>query len=157
MLIRTRSLIALALILCFGLACGVPEQEDELVEIQFLPPAGNEGSTLPFSEAVKVGDMLYLSGQIGVLPGTTDVVEGGIQPETRQTLENIKTVLERSGSSMDRVVKCTVFLVDIEEWPRMNEIYRTYFPENPPARSAMAGSGLAFGSRVEIECIAVVD
>jgi reactive intermediate/imine deaminase len=100
--------------------------------------------------------MLYLSGQIGIVPGTTELVPGGIGGETRQSLENIKAILERNGSSLDRVVKCTVFLADINEWPNMNEVYRTYFPKAPPARSAMAASGLALNARVEIECIAVV-
>ena len=81
---------------------------------------------------------------------------GGIRAETRQTLENIKVILERNGSELNRVVKCTVFLADINEWPKMNEVYRTYFPKSPQARSAMAASGLAFNARVEIECIAVV-
>jgi 2-iminobutanoate/2-iminopropanoate deaminase len=71
-------------------------------------------------------------------------------------LENIGAVLERNGSSFDRVVKCSVFLADIAEWPAMNEVYRTYFTGSPPARSALGASGLAFGARVEIECIAVI-
>lgn len=111
---------------------------------------------LPFSEAVRVGDMLYLSGQIGNRPGTLEIVPGGIQAETRQCLENVKAILERNGSSLGRVVKCTVFLADIDEWPAFNAIYRTYFPASPPARSALAASGLALGARVEVECIAVV-
>ena len=87
---------------------------------------------------------------------SSDKVHGGISKETRQTLENIKVILERNGSALNRVVKCTVFLADINEWPKMNEVYRTYFPKAPPARSAMAASGLALNARVEIECIAVV-
>jgi reactive intermediate/imine deaminase len=110
----------------------------------------------PFSDAVRLGDTLYLSGKLGTIPGTATLVEGGIQPETRQTLENIKASLERHGSSMDRVVKCTVFLADIDEWAAMNEVYKTYFPENRPARSALGASGLALDGRVEIECIAMV-
>jgi 2-iminobutanoate/2-iminopropanoate deaminase len=78
-----------------------------------------------------------------------------VGPETRQTLENIKRVLEHAGSSMDRVVKCTVFLQDIADYAAMNEVYATFFPEDPPARSTVAGSGLALGARVEIECMAV--
>lgn len=116
-----------------------------------------EALGLPFSEAVQVGDMLYLSGQIGNRPGTTELVPGGITEETRQTLENIRSILERHGSSMSRVVKCTIFLADIDEWPRMNEVYATYFAEAKPARSAVAGSGLALGARVEIECLALVE
>ncbi len=100
--------------------------------------------------------MLYLSGQIGTVPGTTELVPGGIREETRQALENIKEILERNGSTLNRVFKCTVFLADINEWPKMNDVYRTYFPKAPPARSAMAASGLALNARVEIECIAVV-
>jgi reactive intermediate/imine deaminase len=110
---------------------------------------------LPFSSAVRVGDVLYLSGQVGVQPGTTTLVPGGIGPETAQTLDNIRGVLEQAGSSMDQVFKCTVFLADISEYAAMNEVYATYFPSEPPARSTMAGSGLAFGARVEIECLAL--
>jgi reactive intermediate/imine deaminase len=101
--------------------------------------------------------MLYLSGQVGNLPGTTELAPGGIAEETRQALDNIGAILARNHSSLDRVVKCTVFLADIEEWPAMNEVYRTYFTGEPPARSALAANGLAFGARAEIECIAVVD
>ena len=111
---------------------------------------------LPFSEAVRVGHMLYLSGMIGNKPGTSQLAEGGIQAETRQTLENIKATLEKHGSSMSEVVKCTVFLADIAEWASMNEVYIEYFHTNPPARSALGSSGLALNSRVEIECLATV-
>jgi reactive intermediate/imine deaminase len=109
---------------------------------------------LPFSPAVKVGNVLYLSGQIGNVLGTRQVVSGGISAETRQALENIKVVLEAAGSSLDRAFKCTVFLADINDYPAMNEVYAGYFPRNPPARSTVAGSGLALGARVEIECMA---
>ena len=111
---------------------------------------------LPFSEAVRVGHMLYLSGQIGIDPSTSKLAEGGIAAETRQTLENIKVSLEKHGSSMAEVVKCTVYLADINEWAAMNKVYVTYFPSNPPARSALGASGLALGSRTEIECMATV-
>ena len=110
---------------------------------------------LPFSEAVRVGDLLFLSGQIGNQPGTLELVEGGIRAETRQTLEHVQAIVERHGSSMARVVKCTVFLDDMGDWPAMNEVYRESFP-NPPARSALGASGLALGAKVEIECIAAV-
>ena len=111
---------------------------------------------LPFSEAVRVGHMLYLSGQLGYDSETAKLVEGGIAAETRKTLENIKAILEKHGSSMAEVVKCTVFLADIKEWAAMNEVYVTYFPSNPPARSALGSSGLALGARTEIECMATV-
>src|SRR4030095_2627153 len=113
--------------------------------------------TRPSSPAVRVGNMLYLSGQIGTPDATSgSVVPGGIEAETRQTLENIKDVLQRTGSSMDRVVKCTVMLADMREWDRMNVVYATYFPKNKPARSAIGANGLALGARVEIECWATV-
>ncbi|RPH98354.1 MAG: RidA family protein [Lysobacterales bacterium] len=111
---------------------------------------------MPFSDAVRVGDMLYLSGKIGNLPGTSELAPGGIQGETRQTMENIKASLEKYGSSLDEVVKCTVFLADMAEWGAMNEVYVTYFPGNKPARSALGASGLALGARVEIECLAAM-
>lgn len=112
---------------------------------------------LPFSEAVRVGHMLYLSGQLGYDRETAKLVEGGIAAETKKTMENIKATLEKHGSSMAEVVKCTVFLADIKEWAAMNEVYVTYFPSNPPARSALGSSGLALGARTEIECMATVE
>lgn len=118
--------------------------------------AVSEDMQLPFSEAVRVGHMLYLSGQLGYDAETSKLVEGGIGPETRKTLENIKATLEKHGSSMAEVVKCTVFLADINEWAAMNQVYVTYFPSNPPARSALGSSGLALGARTEIECMATV-
>jgi reactive intermediate/imine deaminase len=119
----------------------------------FVPITGNR--SLPFSAAVRVGDMLYLSGQLGS-DSTGALVPGGIGPETRQTMENIRAVLEANGSSMDRVVKCLVMLADMAEWGAMNGVYVTFFPDHLPARSAMGVSGLALGARVEIECLAVV-
>ncbi len=118
--------------------------------------SANPDVQMPFSDAVRVGNMLYLSGKIGNIPGTRNLAEGGISGETRQALENIKASLEKYGSSMDEVVKCTVFLADIAEWSAMNEVYMTYFPVNPPARSALGSSGLAMDSRVEIECFAAM-
>ena len=98
--------------------------------------------------------MLYLAGQLGT-DSTGKLASGGIQPQTRQALENIRAVLLRSGSSMDRVVKCTVFLADMKEWASMNEVYVTFFdPVRRPARSALGTTGLALDGRVEIECIA---
>lgn len=118
-------------------------------------PASSTGTKLPFSEAVRVGDVLYLSGSIG-LDGSGVLVSGGIEAETHQTLANMQAVLERHGSSMDRVIKCTVMLADMAEWPAMNGVYIQHFTTNLPARSAFGTSGLALGARVEIECIALV-
>ena len=136
------------------LAGGCEVHVDQSVEVEYLQAPGTEDLGLPFSSAVRVDDMLYLSGAIGVIPGTLDLAAGGIQGETRQTMDNISQTLETFGSSLDKVVKCTVFLADMSEWGAMNEVYRTYF-ETPPARSALGASGLALDARVEIECIAV--
>ena len=113
-------------------------------------------SDLPFSEAVRVGHMLYLSGQIGFDSATGKLVEGGITAETHQTMKNIKASLEKHGSSLSEVVKCTVFLADVSEWADMSKAYISYFPANKPARSALGANGLALGARTEIECMATV-
>lgn len=121
-------------------------------QVEYLTTAELKG--YPFSAAVRVDDMLYLSGQIGI-DGSGKLVPGGIAAETRQTLENIKTVLERYGSSLDRVIKATVMLADMSEWRAMNHVYVGFFPDHLPARSALGVNGLALGARVEIECIAL--
>lgn len=110
---------------------------------------------LPFSSAVRVGNVIYLSGAIGVFPGTRQLVDTGVVKQTQQTLENIKAVLTYAGSSMDKVFKCTVFLSNIRDFDDMNRVYATFFPKDPPARSTVAGSGLALGAKVEIECLAL--
>jgi reactive intermediate/imine deaminase len=120
----------------------------------FLTPYGPP--TRPFSPATRVGNVLYLAGQIGT-DSTGRVVAGGIGPETRQTMENIRDVLRRTGSSMERVFKCTVMLADMKEWDAMNVVYASFFPVNKPARSALGASGLALNARVEIECLATTD
>ena len=121
---------------------------------EYYSSAPLDGQPLPFSEAVRVGDTLYLSGQLGNLPGKRQLAPGGIGPETRQMMENIRAALERQGASLDQVVKCTVFLADIRDWPAFNEVYVQYFKKHLPARSALAASGLALGAQVEVECIA---
>jgi 2-iminobutanoate/2-iminopropanoate deaminase len=136
-----------------ALLAGCDEPRAPSLELGFIPVA--ENSPLPFSSAVRVGDMLYLSGQIGT-DSTGKLVAGGIGPETRQTMDNIRAVVERNGSSMDRVVKCLVMLADMDQWRAMNEVYVTYFPRHLPARSAMGASGLALGAQVEIECLAAL-
>ena len=146
----------LLLLLPAVLLIGCEVEVEDTAEVEYLQMPGTEDMGLPFSSAVRVDNTLYLSGNLGNIPGTPQLAEGGIQGETRQTLENISAVLAQFGSSMDKVVKCTVFLADMAEWGAMNEVYKTFFP-NPPARSALGASGLALNARVEIECIAVVD
>jgi len=155
---------ALSLTACEGdVSTDTSEAEPELASetdaspaVEWLRAPGTEDLELPFSPAVRVGNTLYLSGALGIVPGTRNLAEGGILGETQQVLENISATLENFGSSMDNVVKCTVFLADIREWAAMNEIYTTFFP-NKPARSAVGISGLGLSARVEIECIAVID
>lgn len=142
---RISTLLLAVVVVVEGCATARPAPE-------FLAATG--GPVRPFSPAVRANGFLYLSGQIGT-DSTGRVVPGGIQAETRQTMENIRAILARSGSSFDRVIKCTVFLLDMREWGAMNEVYVTYFaPGRRPARSALGASGLALESRVEIECIA---
>ena len=125
--------------------------------IEYFPMPESLGSLkLPFSEAVRVGTMLYLSGAMGI-DATGALVPGGIEAETHQALANIRSVLERHGSSMDRVVKCTVMLADMQEWAAMNRVYIQHFSKDLPARSSFGVSGLALGGRVEIECLATVE
>ena len=111
--------------------------------------------SLPFSEGTAVGGLVFLSGQLGNVPGTLTLVEGGIAAETRQALTNIRTVLEAQGLGLDHLLRCTVMLADIAEWPAFNAVYSEFFTDLPmPARSAFGCSGLALGARVEIECTA---
>ena len=125
-------------------------------EVAYLASERAKSLNLPFSEAVRVGDMLYLSGQLGNLPGTLELAKGGIEGQTRQIMANIQRILEGNDSALDRIVKCTVMMADMAEWPKLNEIYVTYFPGPKPARSAFGAAGLALGARVEIECWATV-
>ncbi len=111
----------------------------------------------PFSAAVRVGNMLYLSGQIGRDPATGKLAIGGVEAETHQTMKNIKTVLERYGSSMGEVVKCTVFMADPTDRPVIDKAYRSYFGENPPVRSGVGNLIMALDAQVEIECWATVE
>jgi len=126
----------------------------ETASVEFLNSGKVLPTNLPFSEAVRVGNMIYLSGQIGIVPGTMKLAPGGIKEEARQTMENIKTSLEANGYALSSVVKCTVMLADISEWGAFNEVYRSFFSPPFPARSALGANGLALGARVEVECIA---
>ncbi len=113
-----------------------------------LPPE------LPFSDGVRVGDLIILSGQVGIRPGTLELVAGGIELQTRQTFENLRLTLERHGLSLRDVVRVQVMLADMADWPSFNAIYREFFSEPWPARSAFGANGLALGARVEVEVFA---
>jgi 2-iminobutanoate/2-iminopropanoate deaminase len=110
----------------------------------------------PYSVAVQTGRMVYTAGQIGLDPATGEIVPGGVEAETRQVLTNLKNVLEASGSSLDDVVKTTVFLRDMADFPRMNAIYGEFFNQQPPARTTVAVAGLPKGGAVEIEAVAAL-
>lgn len=123
---------------------------------RYVDPAMADAN-LPFSQAVQVGDMLYLSGQIGNIPGTLDLAPGGMEGQARQTMENIRTVLEANGASFADVTKCLVMLADMDQWADFNKVYVTYFePGQFPARSAFGANGLALGGALEVECEAYV-
>jgi len=108
----------------------------------------------PYSAAIRVGDFVYTSGQLGLDPASGNLVEGGVEAETRQALENLKAVLEAAGAGLKDVVKTTVFLRDMGEFAKMNAIYAGFFIEKPPARSAVQVAALPKGGAVEIEAVA---
>ena len=165
---RVALLLVCALFSVAFFGCSFEErQRGEMESISVSAQAGSlkeiirpEGvPSLPvFSPAVRSGGLIFLSGAIGARPGVNppELVAGGVIPETHQTMENIITVLDAAGAALLDLIKCTVFLADISDYAAVNEVYIQYFPSDPPARSAVAGSGLALGARVEIECIAAV-
>jgi reactive intermediate/imine deaminase len=112
--------------------------------------------TMPFSEAVRAGDFLIVSGQIGSLPGEMALAPGGITGQARQAIENVRSILRRHGATLRDVVECTVFLADMKDWPAFNTVYRKYFKPPFPARSATGASGIALGAKVELQCTAYV-
>lgn len=152
--------VAAAMVLALSVAAEAQKKDQaksappQPATIEYQSTSNPAARTL--SEFVRVGNMLYLSGKLGT-DGTGKLAEGGIGPETKQTLENIKAVLEKNGSSMENVIKCTVMLADIKEWADMNAVYVTFFKkERLPSRSAFGASGLVLNARVEIECMATL-
>ncbi len=110
----------------------------------------------PYSVAIKIANLVFTAGQVGLIPETGALVEGGIEAETRQALTNIQHVLEAAGSCLDCVLKTTVFLRDMNDFAAMNGVYGQFFAKNPPARSAIGVASLPKGASVEIECVAAV-
>jgi reactive intermediate/imine deaminase len=124
-------------------------------KIERLGGSGVLPATLPVPEGTAVGPLVFLSGQLGNVPGTLALVPGGVRAEARQALDNIATVLRAQGLALANLVRCTVMLADMAEWPDFNEVYAEFFAGHPlPARSAFGCNGLALGARVEIECTA---
>ena len=125
--------------------------DKQVIHTSQVPPA-----RVPLSQAIKAGDWVFASGQLGNDPATGKLAEGGIAAETRQVCEHLKAILEAAGSSLDRVVKVTIYMADLRELPEMNEVFSRYFPTDPPARRTFQAAGLVGGARVEIEAIAFV-
>ncbi|WP_108867122.1 RidA family protein [Aquimarina aquimarini] len=147
---KTISLICLLMIF-IGCTMNTSDSKKEVVFHKTHEP---KKSKAPFSDIVQVGDLYFLSGQIGMDHSVRELVEGGIKVETKQALENIKDVLKHHNMDMENVVKCTVILSDINDFSAFNEIYKDYFPHKP-ARTTFAAKGLAKDAKIEIECVAV--
>jgi 2-iminobutanoate/2-iminopropanoate deaminase len=109
----------------------------------------------PYSQAIRVGDLVYTAGQVPLDPATGKLVDGDIQAQTRQVIQNLKAVLEAAGSSLNNVVKTTVFLQDMNDYAAVNEVYASFFADGAPARSAVQVAALPLGSRIEIEVVAI--
>jgi len=123
--------------------------------MQFINTSAAKAMKLPFSQAVRIDNVVYLSGQLGNQPGTLTLVPGGLEAEARQTMENIGATLKENGLSFRDVFKVTVMLTDMSRWSDFNKIYVTYFePDRLHARSAFGVNGLALGAQVELECCA---
>lgn len=153
---RVSSRFAGRAILSACVSIAIPAPAIAADDVEYFPLTNAPpGMSLPFSEAVRVGSMLYLSGEIGT-DAKGRLVQGGIATEAKQVMDNIGTKLARHHSSWDRVVQCTVALADMQEWQAFNDVYRGYFKQHFPARMAYATSGLALGARVEVQCNATV-
>ncbi len=121
--------------------------------IDFINSPAVKAANLPFSQAVKAGGVLYVSGNLGTAPGKMALVPGGIEAESKQMMENIAQVLKEAGSGFDKVVKCVVYLADMAEWAAFNKVYVSYFkPGHFPARTAIGAHQLIMNARVEMEC-----
>jgi 2-iminobutanoate/2-iminopropanoate deaminase len=158
---RIYSLAGIVAVICsLSVVTSAQKKEERAATGSQSSPVEYQSASNPnartLSEFVRVGNILYLSGKLGT-DSTNKLAAGGIGPETKQTMENIKAVLDKNGSSMDHVIKCTVMLADIKEWADMNAVYVTFFKkERLPARSAFGTSGLVNNARVEIECMATL-
>ena len=144
------------ILLLFIITTSCIYNNDARTQIDYYNSENTKKLDFPFSDATIVNNVIYVAGQVGNIPGTNEIVLGGIKEETKQTMKNIESVLLKLGSSMDKVFKCTCMLSDISEWSQMSEEYIKFFKDNKrPSRSAFAGTGLALGAKVEIECWAI--
>ena len=110
-----------------------------------------------YSQGIIAGGFVFTAGQIPLIPGTSNLREGGIEAQTRQVMNNIRGVLEAVGSSMDQVVKTTVFLADINDFAAFNAVYSEYFPQSPPARTTVQAGALPIGALIEVEAVALLE
>ncbi len=129
----------------------MPSPKKDIIKTDRAPKAIG-----PYSAGVKSDNFIFTAGQLGIIPETGNIIEGGIEYETRQALQNIQHILEAAGSSLSLVVKTTVFMRDMAEFSRMNAVYAEFFADNPPARSTVQVAALPKGGAVEIEAIALV-
>ena len=152
-----RTVVKLAVVtLMLGGAVMSVHGQTKPVEKRIVQLPGSGPSAAPISPAIIVGDLVFVSGQIGIDPKTGQLVEGGTEQQAEQVLKNLAVVLEAAGSSMAHVVKATVFLADMNDYQTMNQIYRNHFKQDFPARSAVQVAKLPFNARIEIEAVAVL-
>jgi len=123
--------------------------QPEIISLPRLP-----ATNATYSQAVRFGDALYISGQLGIDPATGSLVEGGQVEQYRQALANLKAILEGSGTSLARVIKTVIYMTDVSQLAELNRIYADFFPTSPPAKTGVEVSGLALGAKIEIEAIA---
>ena len=148
-----------ALFLLLGVSCSKSSQQSEKeVPVSRKVVSTNKAPAAigPYSQAIVAGNLVFTAGQIPIDPKTSQLVTGEIQAQTRLVLENLKAVLEAAGTDLSHVVKTTVFLKDMNDFGAMNEVYAQYFPQNPPARSAVQAARLPKDVGIEIECVAVL-
>ena len=150
---KTLTVILISLLTIVNLSC---TQNKKKHYREYYNSPTQSTLNLPFSEAVRVGNLVFLAGQLGMDTKKGKLVEGGIKAETKQAMNNIKNTLKGMNLAMSDIVKCTVMLADIKEWQAFNEVYVTYFSKPFPTRSAFAAKGLGFNGRLEIECIAAI-
>jgi 2-iminobutanoate/2-iminopropanoate deaminase len=139
-----------------AVGCGARAELEDMMNRSVVHTGKVPPARVPLSQAIKVGDWVFTSGQLGMDPRTGRLIEGGIKAETRQVCENLKAVLEAGGSSLEKAVKVTIYLADLGELLPMNEVFGEYFPKDPPARTTFQAAGLVAGARVEIEAVAFV-
>ncbi len=148
---KNLSQLLLIFIALLFITCTSPQK----TEIEFLESKIERRKKAPYSDAVRVGDLLFLTGQVGFNNDSLKLAHGGIQAETRQALENIKAVLEIHGSDLEHVAKCTVILTDVNDFAAFNEVFRQYFPKHKPARTTLVAD-LVIDAKIEIEVTAVI-